>query len=126
RWHHGPVKLLVLLVCSPKTDPDVMRGNGPLGREDSMKRIRHRPEQIIKKLRDADGMLSAGRTIGAVGQAMAISEQTCCIAGGSSMEARRPRKPRGSERLRKRTSGSRSCLRSGTRQGDPKEACMGW
>jgi len=41
-----------------------------------MKRIRHKPEQIIKKLRDADGMLSAGRTIGEVCQALAISEQT--------------------------------------------------
>ena len=28
-----------------------------------MKRTRHRPEQIIAKLRDADGMLAAGRTI---------------------------------------------------------------
>jgi len=41
-----------------------------------MKRTRHRPEQIINKLRDADGMLAAGRTIGEVCQALAISEQT--------------------------------------------------
>jgi putative transposase len=41
-----------------------------------MKRTRHKPEQIIKKLRDADGMLAAGRTIGEVCQALSVSEQT--------------------------------------------------
>src|SRR5881628_1351966 len=41
-----------------------------------MKRTRHRPEQIIVKLRDADGMLAAGRTIGEVCQALGISEPT--------------------------------------------------
>ena len=37
---------------------------------------RHTPEQIIKKLREADVMLSAGRTIGQVVQTLEISEQT--------------------------------------------------
>ena len=41
-----------------------------------MKRKRHRPEQIIRKLREADAMLSAGKTIGQVCQALQISEQT--------------------------------------------------
>ena len=41
-----------------------------------MKRTRHRPEQIIAKLREADGMLAAGRTIGEVCQALGISEAT--------------------------------------------------
>jgi transposase-like protein len=41
-----------------------------------MKRTRHRPEQIVTKLRDADGMLAAGRTIGEVCQALGISEPT--------------------------------------------------
>jgi putative transposase len=41
-----------------------------------MKRKRHGPEQIIRKLRDADGMLSAGRTIAEVCQQLAVSEQT--------------------------------------------------
>jgi len=41
-----------------------------------MKRIRHSPEQIIRKLREADGMLSAGRTIGEICQKLEISEQT--------------------------------------------------
>ena len=41
-----------------------------------MKRTRHRPEQIIKKLREADAMESAGRTIGEVCQALGISEPT--------------------------------------------------
>ncbi len=37
---------------------------------------RHTPEQIIRKLREADGMLAAGKTIGQVVQTLAISEQT--------------------------------------------------
>lgn len=41
-----------------------------------MKRTRHNPEQIIKKLRDADAMLASGKTIGQVCQALEVSEQT--------------------------------------------------
>ena len=37
---------------------------------------KHRPEQIIRKLREAEMMLAAGKTIGQVAQALAISEQT--------------------------------------------------
>jgi transposase-like protein len=37
---------------------------------------RHTPEQIIKKLREADGMLAADKTIGQVCQSLEISEQT--------------------------------------------------
>ena len=41
-----------------------------------MKRTRHSAAQIVHKLRDADGMLVAGRTIGEVCQALGIREQT--------------------------------------------------
>jgi putative transposase len=41
-----------------------------------MKRKKHTPEQIIKKLRDADTMLASGKSIGQVAQALEISEQT--------------------------------------------------
>jgi putative transposase len=37
---------------------------------------RHSAEQIIRKLREADGMLAGGKTIGQVCQALEISEQT--------------------------------------------------
>jgi len=37
---------------------------------------RHTPEQIIKKLREADTMLAVGKTIGQVVQVLEISEQT--------------------------------------------------
>jgi putative transposase len=37
---------------------------------------RHTPEQIIKKLREADLMLASGKTIGQLCQALEISEQT--------------------------------------------------
>jgi transposase-like protein len=40
------------------------------------KRQRHSPEQIIRKLRDADGMLSSGKELGQVLQALEISEAT--------------------------------------------------
>ena len=42
----------------------------------SKRRKRHTPEQIIRKLREADAMLSAGKTIGQVAQALEVSEQT--------------------------------------------------
>jgi len=41
-----------------------------------MKRKRHHPEQIIRKLRGADAMLASGKTIGQACQALEISEQT--------------------------------------------------
>ena len=41
-----------------------------------MKGKKHRPEQIIKKLREADAMLASGKLIGQVAQALEISEQT--------------------------------------------------
>ncbi len=37
---------------------------------------RHTPEQIIRKLREADTMLAANKTIGHVVQALEVSEQT--------------------------------------------------
>jgi transposase-like protein len=42
----------------------------------SKKRKRHSPEQIVRKLRDADGMLAAGQSLGQVCQALEISEAT--------------------------------------------------
>jgi transposase-like protein len=41
-----------------------------------MKGKKHKPEQIIKKLREADAMISSGKTIGQVCQSLEISEQT--------------------------------------------------
>jgi transposase-like protein len=40
------------------------------------RRKRHSPEQIVKKLRDADAMLSSGQDVAAVLQALEVSEQT--------------------------------------------------
>ena len=37
---------------------------------------RHSPEQIVKKLRDADAMLAAGKSLGEVLQALEVSEST--------------------------------------------------
>ena len=41
-----------------------------------MKGKKHSPEQIIKKLGEADAMLATGKTIGQVVQSLEISEQT--------------------------------------------------
>ena len=40
------------------------------------RRRRHTPEQIVRKLRDADAMLNAGKDEAAVLQALEISEST--------------------------------------------------
>jgi len=37
---------------------------------------RHTPEQIIRKLREADAMLAAEKTVGQVVQVLEVSEQT--------------------------------------------------
>jgi hypothetical protein len=42
----------------------------------SMKRTRHTQEQVINKLRDADAMLSSGRSMAQVLQHLGASEQT--------------------------------------------------
>ncbi len=40
------------------------------------RRKRHTPEQIIKRLREADAMIAAGKSIGRICQALEISEPT--------------------------------------------------
>lgn len=40
------------------------------------RRKRHSPEQIVRKLRDADAMLNAGQDIAAVLQSLEVSEAT--------------------------------------------------
>ena len=42
-----------------------------------MKGKKHRPEQIIRKLREADAMLSAGKTIGQACQVLEVSDEIC-------------------------------------------------
>jgi transposase-like protein len=41
-----------------------------------MKRKRHTPEQIIRKLREAEGLLAQGQTVAVVCQRLEVSEQT--------------------------------------------------
>ncbi len=41
-----------------------------------MKRRRHTPEQVIRKLREAERLLGEGRSIAEVAEALEISEQT--------------------------------------------------
>jgi putative transposase len=40
------------------------------------RRKRHSPEQVVRKLRDADAMLNAGKDVAAVLQALEVSEAT--------------------------------------------------
>jgi hypothetical protein len=40
------------------------------------RRKRHSPEQIVRKLRDAEAMLNAGKDLAAVLQALEIAEST--------------------------------------------------
>jgi transposase-like protein len=59
-----------------------------------MKGKKHKPEQIIAKLREADAMLAGGKTSGQVCQALEISEQTLLrwrsqYGGMKSEEAKR-------------------------------------
>ena len=42
----------------------------------SKRRRRHTPEQIVKKLRDAEAILNSGKDLAAVLQALGVSEST--------------------------------------------------
>lgn len=58
------------------------------------RRKRHSPEQIVRKLRDADAMLNAGKDLAAVLQTLEVSEGTYLrwrnqYGGMKSEEARR-------------------------------------
>ena len=60
----------------------------------SKKRKRHSAEEVIKKLRDADAMLAAGKDLAAVLQALEVSEATLArwrtqYGGMKSEEAKR-------------------------------------
>ena len=44
--------------------------------EMTKRRKRHTPEQIVRKLRDADAMLNAGKDLAAVLQSLEVSEAT--------------------------------------------------
>ena len=60
----------------------------------SKQRKRHTPEQIVKKLRDAEAMLNAGKDLSAVIQSLEVSEATfhrwrAQYGGMKSEEARR-------------------------------------
>lgn len=56
----------------------VLRHFAEIRQGDSMstKRKHHSAEQIVKKLRDAETMLHAGKTVAEVVQTLAVSEQT--------------------------------------------------
>jgi transposase-like protein len=57
-----------------------MKVFSPMGKETfimtTKRRKRHSPEQIVRKLRDADAMLNAGQDLAAVLQTLEVSDST--------------------------------------------------
>jgi len=47
-----------------------------MGEEDAMKRRHHTPEQIVRKLREADRLLGEGSAMVAVCKHLEVTEQT--------------------------------------------------
>jgi transposase-like protein len=47
-----------------------------MGEEDDMKKRQHTPEQIVRKLREADRMLGEGSTVVVVCKHLEVTEQT--------------------------------------------------
>jgi transposase-like protein len=79
-----------------------------------MKRKRHSPEQIIRKLREADAMLAGEKTIGQVCQALEVSEQTFHrwrqqYGGMKAEEAKRLKELEDENRRLKHILGERLC-----------------
>jgi len=52
------------------------------------------PEQVVRKLRDADAMLNEGKGLAAVLQSLEVSEATYC-RWKNQYAGRRPRRPSG-------------------------------
>jgi putative transposase len=68
--------------------------HGPGDQDMTKRRKRHNPEQIVKKLRDADAMLNAGQDEAVVLQTLEVSEGTLArwrkqYGGMKSEEAKR-------------------------------------
>ena len=51
-------------------------GRGGFSMTTTRRRKRHSPEQIVRKVRDAEAMLNAGKTVGEACQALEVSEAT--------------------------------------------------
>jgi putative transposase len=70
----------------------------------SKKRKRHSAEEVVKKLRDADAMLAAGKDLAAVLQALEVSEPTLARwrtqYGGMKSEEAKRLKQLGEENIR--------------------------
>jgi transposase-like protein len=67
-----------LLTWTPKTEPVLMRASLParMARRSPMKRKRHNPEQIIRKLRTAEQLLNQGQSVADVCRALEVSAPT--------------------------------------------------
>src|SRR3954447_13726971 len=84
------------LTCSPKTGPATMRVQQPTM---GMRRTlymgkRHSPEQIVRKLRQAEDRLASGSTVPEVARELGVSEATFHLwkvryGGMNSQEAKR-------------------------------------
>ena len=68
------------LACPPEFGPTLVRVSRAhdhgRGRNDHVQRRRHTPEQIIRKLREAERMLGEGKQIPEVAKELGISEAT--------------------------------------------------
>jgi transposase-like protein len=84
-----------------------------------MKGKKHSPEQIVRKLQEADAMLTAGKTLGQVCQALEVSEQTFHrwrnqYGGMKAQEAKRLRELEDENRRLKKLLAEAESLLSGT------------
>ncbi len=64
------------MACSPKVNPGAMRVGGATAPPNSMKRKRHTPEEIIKKLREAATFLAGGQSVEEVCKKLEVSPPT--------------------------------------------------
>ena len=74
----GAASVDLQLTWTPKPEPMLMRASAParLGKEKPHKVKRHSPEQIIRKLRTAEQLLSQGQAVSDVCRALEVSPAT--------------------------------------------------
>jgi hypothetical protein len=74
------------LACLGNLDPVDMTVFCPTGKEtfETRRRKKHRPDEIVAKLRDVDAMLNAGKDLVAVALALEVSDSTLVALCGTT------------------------------------------
>ena len=64
------------MVCAPRGDPSLKLVRGPFWMDGEMAKKRHKPEEIVAKLRQVDVLTAQGQSIAEAVRTIAVTETT--------------------------------------------------